>query len=121
MGTLCLFVAYQIALLAQGFAFTHAKVFPNSRIARRGWLQTATSILSAILGVALLITSVLERSVTLAVLTVVSHLLATGTGQTITLVAFGAKELVSVPGWVLSTLYIAAALYCILFGRVVTV
>lgn len=108
-----LYIAYVLALLFMGFAMTSRGAIFTQKV------KAATSLTSLSLGVVILIVAFLEKSLVLGVLCIVLYFVAPGVGQTLTLIALKEKYRISPLSWIMTVLFFAAAVYVIVFGRIV--
>ena len=107
-----LFIILMILCFANGLVFTSKGAIITEKV------KMVVAILSVTSVVALLISSVFEKSVVMAVSAVISYFLFSGAGQTFTLIVMGKPKQIGPFSWIM-TILAMIAIYCLVFGRVV--
>ena len=106
------FIILMILCFANGFVFTSKGAIITEKV------KLVVALLSVNSVVVLLISSVFEKSVVMAVAAVISYFLFSGAGKTFTLIVMGKSKQIGPFSWIMTILAIVA-IYCLVFGRVV--
>ena len=104
-------IFFMFLCLIQGFVFTSKGAVITPKV------QTTVACVTISTLVFLIVLSVVNKSVVMAIISCVFYFLFPGAGQTFTLLIMGRPRQISPLSWILTILSLVVA-YCTLFGRV---